>query len=159
MASVSIQNLTRRRTASRVVFSAVAKEILPGWDISLVFVGPAKARALNKQLRGKDYVPNVLSYALDDESGEVIICLAEAKKQAPDFSMSERDFVLYLFIHGLLHIKGRVHGATMERSERKLLAKFVSGSARSLPNGTTHRNRNRHRHVPSKNGRRRGTLR
>ncbi|MDP2650128.1 MAG: rRNA maturation RNase YbeY, partial [bacterium] len=102
------------------MFTAIASEVLPHYDISLVFVGPTKARALNKQLRDKEYVPNVLSYALDSENGEVVICLAEAEKQAPDFSMSERDFVLYLFIHGLLHIKGRVHGATMERSERKL---------------------------------------
>ncbi|MFA6519892.1 MAG: rRNA maturation RNase YbeY [Candidatus Paceibacterota bacterium] len=163
--AVAIKNLTRRLTAPRAVFTAIASEVLPHFDISLVFVGPAKAHALNKQLRGKDYIPNVLSYALDGENGEVIICLAEAKKQAPDFFMNERDFVLYLFIHGLLHIKGRVHGATMERSERKLLAKFLPAqagapsSARPLPNGTTHRNRNRHRHVPSKNGRRRGTLR
>jgi rRNA maturation RNase YbeY len=141
------------------VFTEIASEVLPRWDISLVFVGPARARALNEQLRNKDYIPNVLSYTLGDKSGEIIICLAEAKKQAPDFSMSERNFVLYLFIHGVLHVKGRVHGATMERSERKLLAKFGKGDARSLPNGTTHSNRHRHRHVPSKNGRRRGTLR
>ncbi len=159
MAGVSIRNLTRRPTAPRAVFTATANEVLPGWDISLVFVGPARARALNEQLRGKDYIPNVLSYALDDASGEIIICPTEAKKQAPDFSMSERDFVLYLFIHGLLHIKGGVHGATMERSERKLLATWGKGNARSLPNGTTHSNRHRHRHVPSKNGRRRGTHR
>ncbi len=157
--AVAINNLTRRPTAPRAVFTAIANDVLPGWDISLVFVGPARARALNEQLRGKDYIPNVLSYALDDANGEILICPAEAKKQAPDFSMSERGFILYLFIHGLLHIKGGVHGATMERSERKLLAKFSQGDARSLPNGTTHSNRHRHRHVPSKNGRRRGTHR
>ena len=156
MTGVSIKNLTRRTSAPRSAFSAVAKEVLPSSDISLVFVGPAKARALNIQLRGKDYIPNVLSYALDKHSGEIIICLAEAKKQAPAYGMTERTFVLYLFIHGLLHIKGRVHGASMERSERKLVAKYAPSGARSLPNVTTHRNRNRHRHVPGKNGRRRG---
>ncbi len=157
MAGVSIKNLTRRTSAPRSAFSAIAKEVFPSSDISLVFVGPTRAKALNLQLRGKDYIPNVLSYALDAHSGEVIICLAEAKKQAPRYGMGERAFVLYLFIHGLLHIKGRAHGASMERSERKLLAKFVKGGARSLSNVTTHRNRNRHRHVPGKNGRRRGS--
>ncbi|MCR4275815.1 MAG: rRNA maturation RNase YbeY [Candidatus Parcubacteria bacterium] len=159
MTGVSIRNLTRRPTAPRAVFTTVADEVLSGWDISLVFVDPARARALNEQLRGKDYIPNVLSYALGDKSCEIIICPAEAAKQAPDFQLSTFNFQLLLFIHGLLHIKGRVHGATMERSERKLLAKFGKSDARSLPNGTTHSNRHRHRDVPSKNGRRRGTLR
>lgn len=129
MVSVSIKNLTRRRTASRAVFSTIADEVLPNWDISLVFVGPAKARALNKQLRNKDYTPNVLSYEVGKKNGEILICLAEAAKQAPAHDMSERDFALYLFIHGLLHIKGWAHGARMEACERKLVAKYGASNS------------------------------
>ena len=155
--ALAIKNLTRRASCvAGLPFLKVAKEMAPSYDISLAFVTPAKARALNKQLRNKDYIPNVLSYALGAKSGEILICLAEAQKQAPAYAMTERDFILYLFIHGLLHVKGGVHGATMERSERKLLAKFAKNGARSLLNVTTHSNRNRHRHVPSKDGRRRG---
>lgn len=113
------------------MFSRAAREILRGWDISLVFVGAAKARALNKLLRKKNYVPNVLSYALDGKNGEIIICPAEAKKQAADFGLTERDYILYLFIHGALHIKGWKHGAKMEQCERTLLARY----------GSTHSNR------------------
>lgn len=160
MAGVSIKNLTRSAISRpRSVFSDIAASVLPEWDISLVFVGATRARALNKQLRGKDYIPNVLSYAVGDKSAEIIICPAEAAKQAPDFQLTAPAFCLLLFIHGLLHVKGWAHGVRMETSERKLLAKFGKGNARSLPNGTTHSNRHRHRHVPSKNGRRRGTLR
>jgi rRNA maturation RNase YbeY len=150
MAGVSIQNVTRR-TAPRAAFSAAAEEILPAFDISLVFVTPAKARALNQKLRKKDYVPNVLSYSAGKNNGEIIICLSEAKKQAPTYSMDEHTFVLYLFIHGLLHLKGWAHSGTMERSERRLLAKFAKGFTPTL-HETTHRNRSRHRNLPSKNG-------
>ncbi|MBI4088955.1 rRNA maturation RNase YbeY [Candidatus Kaiserbacteria bacterium] len=150
MAGVLIKNLARRRqTTSRIVFSDIAASILPEWDISLVFVGPAQACALNKQLRGKDYTPNVLSYIAGNKSAEIIICPAEAAKQAPSFQLPASSFQLLLFIHGLLHIKGWVHGGTMEQCERKLLALY--GAARS--------HRHRHRHVPGKAGRRRGTLR
>lgn len=156
MGGVEITNLTRR-PVPRFAYTAVAEEVLsPRWDISLVFVGPAKARALNQQLRNKEYVPNVLSYIAGEKSGEIVICLAEAKKQAPDFGMTERQFVLYLFIHGLLHIKGWAHGVTMEKREQKLLAKFAKSSVRPLSNDTTHNNRNRHRHLPGEDGRRRG---
>ncbi len=149
MAGVSIKNLTRSYRGPSSVFSAIAKEVLPGWEVSLVFVGATRARALNIQLRKKEYVPNVLSYALGEKSAEIIICPSEAAKQAPAFRLTPSAYCLYLFIHGVLHIKGWVHGAKMERWEQKLLSHY----------GTAHSDRHRHRHVPSKNGRRRGTLR
>jgi len=159
MGGVSIKNTTRTPYGARAVFSTIAKKVLPNWEISLVFVSPSKARALNKQLRGKDYVPNVLSYALGNKSGEVIICLTEAKRQAPQYGMTERQFVLYLFIHALLHIKGWVHGGKMEKCEHELLATFSKGINSTHSHGTTNSNRHRHRDVPGKGGRRRGTHR
>ena len=130
-------------------FERVTREVLPGWEISLAFVDGKTAQSLNKKLRGKTYTPNVLSYALGNKSCEIIICPSEAKKQAADFSMNGKDFILYLFIHGVLHIKGWAHGARMEQWERKLLKRY----------GASYSDGHRHRHVPSKNGRRRGTLR
>ncbi|MFZ2167369.1 MAG: rRNA maturation RNase YbeY [Minisyncoccia bacterium] len=123
MASVEIKNLTRR-SVPRFAYTTIAKSVLPDWDLSLVFVGPKKAQELNEQLRKKSYTPNVLSYAVGKKNGEVFICLAEAAKQATSHDMSERKFVLYLFIHALLHLKGWAHGATMEKCERTLLTKF-----------------------------------
>ncbi len=156
MGRVLIKNLTRR-PAPRFAYTKIQATVLPRWDVSLAFVPPGKARALNHALRGKNYVPNVLSYAVGDKSGEVVICLSEAERQAESYGMDERSFVVYLFIHGLLHLKGHPHGATMERREREFLAKFANTPARTLlPHGTTHRNRNRHRNLPGQTGRRRG---
>lgn len=130
MAGVSIQNLTRSAPGGpRSVFSKVAQKVLPGWEVSLVFVGEKRALALNKKLRGKKYVPNVLSYALGKKSGEIIICPREADRQAASYGMNKQTFILYLFIHGALHIKGWAHGAKMEKCEQALLATFAKGSA------------------------------
>lgn len=101
---------------------------LPGWDMSLVFAGSTRAQSMNIRLRGKDYVPNVLSYESGTKSGEIVICLPVAKKQAPDYDMTYTQFVGFLFIHGCLHLKGERHGATMERKERLLLKRFTSQS-------------------------------
>lgn len=103
---------------------------LPGWDMSLVFAGSTRAQSMNIRLRGKDYVPNVLSYESGTKSGEIVICLEVAKKQAPDYDMTYTEFVGFLFIHGCLHLKGERHGATMERKERLLLKRFTSQSKR-----------------------------
>ena len=142
MAGVSTTTLTRHERVPRFAYTQIAAKVLPGWDISLVFVSSARARTLNTRLRGKTYVPNVLSYEAGHKNGEIFICLAEARKQAPQYEMSARIFVLYLFIHGLLHLKGMPHGVTMERSERRLLAQFVKGRARAR----THASTNRHRY-------------
>lgn len=133
MADVAIKNFTRQhlKVWAGLPFVKVAEKVLPGWDISLVFVGSTRARTLNTQLRGKSYIPNVLSYEAGKKSGEIIICLQEAKKQAPKHTMSEKDFVLYLFIHGALHLKGWAHGAKMEACEKKLVTLY----------GTAHSNR------------------
>jgi probable rRNA maturation factor len=138
--TVDIRNFTRRAPAPGVPFLKIAEAVLPGWEISLVFAGPARAQQLNVALRNKDYVPNVLSYETGKKSGEIIICPSVAKEQAPDYGMSYKHFMAYLFIHGLLHLKGHPHGATMEGKERTFLARFGFKSP-SSPNGTTHRNR------------------
>ncbi len=149
MATLDIRNLTRRK-APVFAFKKTLAAVLPGWDISLVFVLPEKAQELNRTLRKKTYEPNVLSYATGTKSGEVIICLAVAQKQAPDYAMPYATFVGYLFIHALLHLKGMRHGSTMEKVERQAIAR----TAPIYLNEKTDRNRNRHRHAPRQSRRR-----
>ena len=135
----------------RFAYEEIAKDVLPGWEVSLAFVTPDVAKKLNRELRKKSYTPNVLSYKAGDKHGEIIICLEVAKEQAPEYGMPYPKFVLYLFIHGLLHLEGRRHGTTMEGREEVLLRQFYSPRTY----GTPHRNRNRHRDLPGQGSRRR----
>ncbi len=139
--NLDIRNFTRKQVPS-FPFAAALAATLPGWDLSLVFAGTTRAKHLNETLRGKDYVPNVLSYESGTDSGEIIICLEVAKKQAPSYGMTYTEFVGFLFIHGCLHLKGEAHGTTMERQERLILKRITNRSSRSSANVPT----NRHRH-------------
>lgn len=130
-----------RRPTPRFPYAKAVQVALPGWNISLVFVGAARAKSLNLSLRGKDYVPNVLSYESGKNSGEVVICLEEAKKQAPSYDLSYPEFTGFLFIHALMHLKGYPHGTTMEKKERALLARIISNST-LRPHATKNRHRN-----------------
>lgn len=125
--TLDIRNFTKSPVPKFPYKDALAAT-LPGWEMSLAFAGKTRAQSMNIQLRGKDYVPNVLSYESGPKSGEIVICLEEAKKQAPDYDMTYTEFVGFLFIHGCLHLKGDQHGATMERKERLLLKRFTSPS-------------------------------
>jgi probable rRNA maturation factor len=66
----------------------------------------------------------VLSFPLDKTTGEVYICPAVSNKEASKFNLSQPGYVAYLFIHGLLHLKGHDHGDTMDKLERKYLKLF-----------------------------------
>lgn len=102
------------------------KEDLLGkrYALSLTFVGATRARAYNEAYRQKSYVPNVLSFPLSTDAGEIIICPTVATREAANFNLSPSGYIAYLFIHGLLHLKGYDHGATMEKLEHQYVRKY-----------------------------------
>ncbi|MDB5264762.1 MAG: hypothetical protein JWN64_333 [Parcubacteria group bacterium] len=136
--TLDTRNLTRQKAPS-FPFKEAAELVLPGWEVSLAFLGETRAQNMNVALRKKDYVPNVLSYETGSRSGEIVICLQEAKRQYKKYDMTYPHFVGFLFIHGCLHLKGTQHGTTMESKERAYLARFISTPKKT--NGTTNRNR------------------
>lgn len=92
--------------------------------ISLVFIGDTRSKKLNKLYRGKEKSANILSFPLDKKSGEIFINPNQAKKDAKKFDTTPSKFIGFLFIHGLLHLKGYAHGSTMEGKEQMLRKKF-----------------------------------
>ena len=121
--SVSISSTARR--FPMLPYEDMANGILgKAYTLSLVFVGQERARKLNEKYRKKTYVPNVLSFPLDAQAGEIYITPTLAAREAKKFGRTQRGYVGYLFIHGLLHLKGHSHGATMERAEKKYLDKY-----------------------------------
>lgn len=95
------------------------KKILgTSYKLSVVFVPQAESRKINKSYRNKDYPTDILAFPLSKKEGEIVICLPIAKKKAKEFGKTESDYLHFLFIHGLLHLKGMRHGSTMEAKEQ-----------------------------------------
>lgn len=94
------------------------------YRLSLNFIGTKRAQTLNQTYRKKTYVPDVLSFPLDDSQGEIYICPQITFKEAHKYNLSKEGFIAFLFIHGLLHLKGYDHGATMESLERRFVKRF-----------------------------------
>ena len=112
----------------RIPFSEI-KEALLGkkYSLSVNFVPPGEAKALNLTYRQKDYIPNVLSFPLSEYEGEIYICLSIVRKGAKEFAMSYEKFLHLILIHGCLHLKGHDHSSTMDDMEEKYLNKFYRG--------------------------------
>ncbi len=94
------------------------------YTLSLSFVGPTRAQKLNQTYRKKDYTPNVLSFPLDETTGEIVICPNIAVKEAHEYNLSVPGYIAFLYIHGLLHLKGHDHSPEMERLEKRFVHKY-----------------------------------
>jgi len=106
-------------------FETIKNDILgTRYQLSVLVVGTKRAITINQQSRKKDYAPNVLSFPYDKDCGEIVICPAIANKEAGPYGMTKEGYFAFLYIHGLLHLKGYDHGDEMERLERTYVAKY-----------------------------------
>ena len=94
------------------------------YELSLVFIGDKLSRRLNRERREKDKPTNILSFSLDKTAGEIFINLRLSRKQAQDFEREYENFIAFLFIHGLFHLKGFDHGSRMESKEKEIRKLF-----------------------------------
>ncbi len=122
----SIANLTKRSLpVGEIRFSKIKKEILgENYDLSLVFIGKKRSKTLNEKYRQKNSDTNILSFPFDSENGEIFLTLDKIEKEISKFEMSLNRLIIFLFIHGCLHLKGLNHGKKMEKEETRLLKKF-----------------------------------
>ena len=119
-----ITNTTKGKLP-RLPFAQMTEAVLgKDYECSFVVVSPHKSRELNRTYRGKDYSTNILSFPIDKTEGEIFIDLAKAKSEAPDFDRTYTNFIAFLYIHALCHLKGLDHGTKMENLEKKIRAKF-----------------------------------
>ena len=120
----SLRNKTRGKTP-RFPFEKIKNEILGAeYDLSLALVTPKEARAVTLETKRKDKASNVLAFPLSKKSGEIIMCPATARREAPGFGLDKKTFLARLFIHGCFHLKGLKHGVTMEKREDQIARRF-----------------------------------
>lgn len=101
-------------------------------ELTIVFVDIKQAKQMNLQFRKKDYATDILSFESMDPSsyGELIICSQVAKEQSIKHKLSYRDELVYLTLHGFLHLLGFEHENDEEEAKKmfdlqdKLFEKF-----------------------------------
>lgn len=118
--------MTKGNLASHCEAFVSMKEAVLGakYELSVVFASRKTLQDLNRTHRGKDTATDILSFPLSDSAGEIFINLEEARKEAKKFSRDFKNFVGFLFIHGLVHLKGFAHGSRMETLEKKFRRRF-----------------------------------
>ena len=106
-------------------------------ELSVTLTDDEHIHALNKKFRGVDKATDVLSFAFRESDepeiigadfeilGDVIISLERAKVQAEEFGHSFLREVIFLEVHGLLHLLGYDHIDDNERQEMEAEQKFI----------------------------------
>lgn len=112
-------------TLERVPFRKIKDKVLgKKYSLSLVFIKKTTSKKLNNSYRGKNKPTNVLSFSLNKNEGEIFLTPEIIKKETKKFDKNIRNLTAFLFIHGLLHLKGMEHGSKMEKAEDVLTKKF-----------------------------------
>lgn len=108
-----------------LIFSKMKEAVLGNdYELSLVIIGKDEIKKLNKSYRNIDEPTDILSFPLTDNEGEIFLCPEMARKEAPNFDRDYDNFIKYLFIHGLTHLKGFDHSDKMEAEEKRIRNKF-----------------------------------
>lgn len=140
--TIRVQN--RQRTVA-IDTAAVKKRVLQimaylgcrDQELSVVFGSDRLLQELNHTYRHRDRPTNVLAFpqypTYKGEPaatllGDVIVSLPTAAREARDFQQSLEERVVYLLLHGILHLLGHDHEGSatqrrrMEALERQVLA-------------------------------------
>jgi probable rRNA maturation factor len=109
----------------RLAFCDMKNAVLgKNYELSLVIVGDALSQKINRTYRSLDKPTDILSFPLSKTSGEIFLNLKQAKLEAKKFDRSYENFIAFLFIHGLMHLKGFDHSSRMESEEVTFRKKF-----------------------------------
>jgi probable rRNA maturation factor len=117
------------------------KAFARGSEISIVWVGDAEMRRLNKAHRGKDKTTDVLSFPLLEGKkmtkapkgslplGDIVVSLPQTLRQARERGVAFEMELALLVVHGILHLLGYDHGTLAEEKrmfalQRRILKSF-----------------------------------
>lgn len=113
--------------------------------VGLVFVGKERIRDINKKYRGKNQITEALSFPFlevqkstkkefqfiesketPQNLGEIFLCPNKIKKQAKKLGRTFKEYLIEIFIHGLLHLLGYQHRDTkttkrMRKREKEII--------------------------------------
>jgi probable rRNA maturation factor len=116
---------TIRGSVPRIPFEEMAQYVLgTRYELSLVICGDDLAQRMNATYRKKTYKPNVLSFPLEKDAGEIFLNVRCAAREAKKYGVSLRDRIALLYVHGLWHLKGFDHSDKMEQLESATLKRF-----------------------------------
>lgn len=92
-------------------------------DISVILVDDKEIKSINRQYLGKDRPTNVISFPMREDGfdnvaphllGDIMVSVDTAERQSEESDIPLEDMILFLMIHGALHLLGYDHETSEE---------------------------------------------
>ena len=146
-----INRLTKSRIDAslfeRLLERLLRRSRLKNTDVVLVFAGDAAVRTLNRTFRKKDKTTDVLSFPMEGRGdggrrhlGDIVVSVPQARRQAAELGHGLEAELVYLTIHGFIHLLGFDHFRGHEEEEARILRLLGREKFSPLPpiSGTGH---------------------
>ncbi|HTG82313.1 MAG TPA: rRNA maturation RNase YbeY [Geobacteraceae bacterium] len=104
----------------------------PGSELSIAIVGDRAIRRLNREYLERDKPTNVISFAMGEGDfpglnpsllGDVVISADTCAREAEEGGMAFEARLVFLLLHGILHLTGYDHERSGEAEARRMEAK------------------------------------
>lgn len=116
--SVEITNKTKTEINPSLIKLVTEKFLLfykkKNWGVSIVFLGDKEMTRVNNKYRKINKPTDVLSFVEEDNGvfaqekflGEVLMDYQQIKRQAKEKKIKEKEEMVFILVHGLLHLMG-----------------------------------------------------
>lgn len=122
--NLEIKRMTKGKLPS-LPFVRIKEEIIgKDYELSITFVNKKTIEDLSLRFKKNKEHKNILSFPITKKSGEIILNLETIRTEAKNFDKKYINYLGFLVIHGILHLKGMTHGSKMEAMEKKFVKMF-----------------------------------
>lgn len=118
-----------------LAYAADYLELEENCAMSVIIVDNEEIQNINREYRQKDYITDVISFAVEElapednfpaieevmdlprELGDIFVSFDRAQEQAVEYGHSEKRELGFLVVHGFLHLNGYDHMTDEEEAE------------------------------------------
>ena len=139
MIRIAVFNAYPKKRVRQRETMCLARHVLKGEGIhnvacNIIFIGDKQMIDLNGKFLNHWYSTDVLSFSLEQNDmhrveGEVYVNLDQAQRQADEYSVSFKNEISRLVIHGLLHLVGYDDST---KREKQRMTKLENGYLESI---------------------------
>lgn len=122
--NLEVKRITKGELPS-LPFRDMKEKILgKDYELSLTFLPGSQIQKFSEKYKKSSDHKNVLSFPLDKDSGEILICLNSIRLEAKNFDRKPINHLAFIVIHSMLHLRGMTHGSKMESEEKRYMNLF-----------------------------------
>lgn len=123
---IHIFNETKIRIPRTIIKKIYDDTLKKKYSLNVICTSDTFLKKLNATYRKKNKSTNILTFPPNEKKvAEIYINTAMAKKSAKKYRISTKKQILFLYIHGILHLLGHKHGKKMETLEDKYVTKYI----------------------------------